>query len=243
MIISFGTPRDIDQDPPEIHRYCSNALPVTTTSSGWAPPWPQAGAFVRSGCADRPWHRRRNPESWSVILTPRICRIRRSTSRAGTFVSPYARPAPRPIGRTLTSRSVTARPKHQALPPSSRCQVFAWPRSNCAPSARQMTEPELQMPGRTQILCSPVPAAHPMSRGTSTGIRRPLPESQGPLHQSPWHPAHVRLSPGRARRASPGRHADPSAQPDRHDDGNLQRGPDSQDQDRAQAARQEARWL
>src|SRR6516162_3899366 len=51
------------------------------------------------------------------------------------------------------------------------------------------------------------------------------------------------FTPGRPRRAPPGRRAAPSTQPDGHDDGDLQRGADSQNEKRSQAARQATRWL
>ena len=114
---------------------CLTAPPVTTTSNGWAPPWPQVGASARSGCAAPSATSTPPPGRSSATWTPRTCRTRRSTSRAGTGAPRSARPAPRPTAPTPTSSSAPGWQAARASPSRSPSTRACSPPSPPPPSA------------------------------------------------------------------------------------------------------------
>ena len=122
-------------------------------------------------------------------------------------------------------------------------QIAARPRSSCAPTVKPPTRAALRAPGRTQDSYSPASVARLMSRATSTGnspIGAGKQESVTSGSTTPGARAPRFWSRSTCTPGSPCRY---SAQPDRHDDGGLQRGADSQDQECSQAVGQAARWL
>ena len=114
---------------------CSSALRVTTTSNGCPPPWPQVGASARSGCGAPSATSTPPPGRSSATWTPRICRTRRSTSRAGTGAPRSARPAPRPTAPTPTSSSEPGWQAARACPSRSPSTRACSPPSPPPPSA------------------------------------------------------------------------------------------------------------
>lgn len=134
-------------------------------------------------------------------------------------------------------------PEASAPPPRREpdiCLTALNLRAECQPPVR----PALRAAGRTQNSYAPASTACPMSRATSPGkfANRCLKAGVRYIRVHDTRRT-LHLAPGRPRCAFPSRHADPSAQPNCHDHGDLQRGAHSQDQKRAQVAGQAARWL